>query len=68
MTLEAAILDWLAARERPVTVWDIRAGVGSDVGETFRALAALVVRGSVERDGATFRLAGAATAPEPAAC
>jgi DNA-binding IclR family transcriptional regulator len=66
--LEAAILDWLAARERPVTVWDIRAGVGSDVGETFRALAALVVRGSVERDGATFRLAAAHAAPEPAAC
>jgi hypothetical protein len=40
-----------------VTVWDIRAGVGSDVSETFRALAALVVRGSVEREGATFRVA-----------
>ena len=57
MPLEAAILAWLADRKGPVTVWEIRAGVGSDVGETFRALAVLVVRGSVEREGARFRLA-----------
>ena len=63
MPLDAAILDWLAAREWPVTVWDIRAGVGSDVGETFRVLAALVVRGSVEREGATFRLSGSPAEP-----
>ena len=57
MTLEAAILAWLAGCRGPVTVWQIRAAVGSEVGETFRALAALVVRGEVERDGATFVLA-----------